>query len=127
MRHASPTLDVPDGDPRLALAKRVESLWDPGIITGDLLERARDADFVIVIDFVGERVDVSLLPRAAITQAVRADCTDAVLLEMAQGQPARVRGEDIAAWCFAAEWDGDKPVLEIHFAWRAWRDARGTA
>ncbi len=46
---------------------------------------------------------------------------------MAKGQPAPLRGEDVAAWCFAAEWDGDKPVLEIHFAWRAWRDARGNA
>lgn len=109
------------------MAKRVESLWDRGVITGDILARARDGDFVIVIDFVEGRFDVSLLPRASITEAIRADCTDAVLLEMAMGQPARVRGEDTAAWCFAAEWDGEKPVLEIHFAWRAWRDARGSA
>ncbi len=62
MRPASPAVDLPDPDPRLALAKRVESLWDCGTITGDLLERARDGDFVIVIDFVEGRFDVSLLP-----------------------------------------------------------------
>ncbi len=124
---AAPTVDVPARDPRLSLAKRVESLWDRGIITGDLLERARDGDLVIVIDFVDERVDVSLLPRAAITEAVRADCTAAVLRDRARGQPARVRGEDTAAWCFAADWENGQPVLEIHFAWRAWRDAHGTA
>lgn len=127
MGHASPTVDVPEGDPRLGLTGRVEGLWEPGIITGDLLERARGGDLVIVIDFVGERVDVSLLSRAAITEAVRPDCTDAVLLDMARGQPALSRGEDMAAWWFAADWKDGQPVLEIHFAWRAWRDARGTA
>jgi hypothetical protein len=125
MGHAAPALDQPDR--RRLLLERVEDLWQRGVITGELLTRAREGDFVIVIDFVESRFDVSLLPRASLVEAVPADCTDAVLLEMTNGQPARVRGEDIAAWCFSAEWESEKPVLEIHFAWRAWRDAHGAA
>jgi len=42
---------------------------------------------------------------------------------MTRGQPLRSRGEDIAAWCFVAEWEGDRPVREVHFSWSAWREA----
>jgi hypothetical protein len=82
---------------------------------------------VVVVDFIGTRFDVSLLPRASLAEAIPADCTDHVLVAMSKGPPLRTRGEDVAAWCFVAEWEGDRPVREVHFSWSAWREARGVA
>lgn len=125
MRHGGTAID--SSDPRHALIARVEDLWRRGLITGEILGRARLSDCIVVVDFIGDRFDVSLLPRASVADAVAADCQDKVLVAMTKGQPDRCRGEDVAAWCFVAEWENGEPIREVHFSWSAWRDPKGSA
>jgi hypothetical protein len=106
---------------RHALADRVLRLAARGLIDARLIQRARDADQIMTVDFRGTSFEVALYERAWVAQAIPADCGDELLDEMSRGQPVLQPGEATATWCFAVEWDGPRVALEIHFRLRAWR------
>jgi hypothetical protein len=102
-------------------------LWQRGILTGQMLEKARAGDYVIMIDFEGNRHTIGLYRRVELAALVKQDCGDERLIAMTKGQPSHAKGESVAAWFFASEWVDGKPVAEIHGPLRAWRDAKGNA
>ena len=110
-----------------ALLRRVEALWTQGILTGPLIQRAREDDHVITIDFEGSRFTLALYPRVEIARMVPAHSADEVFRAMASGQPPIKMGETVAAWFIATELVAGEPVAEVHGPLRAWRDAHGTA
>jgi hypothetical protein len=121
-------------DPRYAarqraLIRRVDALWTQGVLTGPLIERAREDDHVITVDFEGSRFTLALYPRAEFARMVPADSADEVFRAMASGQPSIAMGESAAAWLVASELptDVDDRGVEVHGRVRAWRDSRGTA
>lgn len=106
---------------RHALADRVRRLAARGLIDAPLIERARDADQIMTVDFRGTSFEVALYERAWVAQHIPANCGDELLDEMSRGQPVLQPGEATATWAFAVEWDGPTVALEIHFRLRAWR------
>jgi len=88
---------------REALARLVRKVAESGHLTGALMERARQADQVVVVDFYGNCYEVSLEPRVLIATCIPLDVGDDMLREMAKGQPVLEPGEGTAAWCFACD------------------------
>jgi hypothetical protein len=88
---------------REALAQLVRKVAEACNLTGELMERARRADQVVVVDFFRDRYEVSLEPRVLIATCIPPDVDDDVLREMAKGQPILEPGEGTAAWCFACD------------------------
>jgi hypothetical protein len=120
----------PDDEPirvQRALVERIERLWQKGVINGQLLEKARAGDYIVVIDFEADRYTIGLHDRAPFASLVKPDCEDERLLAMTRGQPPRAEGETVAVWFFASEWVDGRPVAEIHGPLRAWRDAKDNA
>jgi hypothetical protein len=76
---------------------------DAGHLTGELMERARRGDQVVVVDFLRDRYEVSLEPRVLIATCIPPDVDDDMLRQIAEGQPVLEPGEGTAAWCFACD------------------------
>jgi len=110
-----------------ALVRRVDGLWESGILTGEIIERARLDDCVLTIDFEGGRFKLCLVPRVRLARIIPADSDDEVLVAMTKGQPPIAKGETVAAWFVVAQWEGAEPIVEVHGPLRAWRTAQGTA
>ena len=110
-----------------ALVRRVDALWERGVLTGPMIEQARAADHVLAIDFEDERFVIKVCPRETVARDVPPDCRDEALLALTRGQPEIKMGETVAAWFIAAEWVGEQLVVEVHGRVRAWRDAYGSA
>jgi hypothetical protein len=111
-----------------ALAARVEGLWRSGIITSELLNKARDDDLVFMIDFEGSKYTVALYRRAEMVEWLAPiDPEDRIVVAMTQGQPARDAGQIAAFWFVAFEWEDGRPVVGAHGALRRWRRPQGSA
>ena len=128
---ASPPLPDPK-DPKYIARQRVllgwvDRLFVRGILTGEILQMAREGDHVVSIDFEGERFTLALYKRHEFLQLYPKDSQDPDLVAMRQGQPPLAKGETVATWLVATEWAGDKALVAVHGPLRAWRDAKGTA
>jgi DNA-binding Lrp family transcriptional regulator len=99
---------------REALAERVRKLARAGHLTGLLIENARRADLVLLVDFYAQRFDVLVVPRWMIVECIPPDNDDRMLEEMAQGQPALEPAEASATWCFVTDkTQPDKPSTHM--------------
>jgi hypothetical protein len=85
------------------LGARVRKLVQRGHLTAFVIEQARRADHVLLIDFRGPRFNVFVMPRRAIVEGIPKDTDDRMLQEMMQGQPMLEPAEGTATWGFVTD------------------------